>query len=77
MADLPELADMVMELLFDQMKVYSVNYELLHEYAVQTGSLGAMSVLVRKFEGFCPMSERERMMVIMKERGRPVDRCES
>lgn len=73
MAELPELTDQVLEVLFDHMKVYSVNYEVLREYAVQKGSLSAMRVLVRRFGSFCPSGEKERMTAILKERGCPVE----
>lgn len=73
MAELPDLTDRVLEVLFDQMKVYSVNYEVLHEYALQTGSIAAMRVLVRRFGSLCTPGEKEKMAAILQERGCPVE----
>lgn len=73
MAELPDLTDRILEVVFDQMKVYSVNYEVLHDYALQTGSISAMRVLVRRFGSLCPMAEKEKMATILRERGCPVE----
>ena len=69
MSELPELTDMVTEVLLDQMKVYSVNYEILRDYAVRSGSSSAMKVLVRRFGRMQPADERQRMIAVLAERG--------
>ena len=52
MRELPELADEAMGALFEGMKVYSVNYDNLKDYAMRCGSLSAMRVLYQKYAEF-------------------------
>ena len=40
--ELKEAADDVMGVLFDQLKVYSVNYDTLHAYCMESGSFSAI-----------------------------------
>ena len=44
-AELKDAADDVMGVLFDNLKVYSVTYDSLHEYCMTAGSYSAMRVL--------------------------------
>ena len=57
-AELKDAADDVMGILFDRMKVYSVNYEALHTYCMESGSFSAMRVLYTRYRDFLPESER-------------------
>lgn len=57
--ELPEAADDVMGVLFDSLRVYSVNYESLHEYCMRAGSFTALRALYTRFSSFMPESERQ------------------
>lgn len=58
MSDLPSLADRMMYPLFISMKPYSVNYENLRAYWMETGSPSAMRALYLFFSGFLPDQDR-------------------
>ena len=56
--ELKEAADEVMGVLFDRLKVYSVNYEALHSYCMASGSFSAMKTLYTRYQEFMPADER-------------------
>ena len=58
-AELKDAADDVMGLLFDGLKVYSVSYEAIHTYCMESGSYAAMRVLYARYRDFLPESERK------------------
>ena len=58
-AEMKDAADDVMGVLFERLKVYSVNYEALHEYCMTTGSFAAMRVLYTRYKEFMPPAERK------------------
>ena len=66
-AELKDAADDVMGVLFDQLKVYSVTYESLHQYCIDTGSFSAMRVLYTKYADFMPASERKIIARIIRD----------
>lgn len=66
-AELKDAADDVMGVLFDQLKVYSVTYESLHEYCISAGSFSAMRVLYTKYADFMPASERKIIARIIRD----------
>ena len=68
MRELPELADEALGAMFDGMRVYSVNYDNLNEYAMRAGSLSAMRVLYQKYADFQTSEERALMVRIIRER---------
>ena len=71
-AELKEAADDVMGVLFDQLKVYSVTYDSLHDYCMSSGSLSAMRVLYTRYREFMPASERKILARIIRD-NRPRD----
>ena len=66
-AELKDAADDVMGVLFDQLKVYSVTYDLLHEYCMSAGSFSAMRVLYTRYADFMPASERKILARIIRD----------
>ena len=62
-----DAADDVMGVFFDQLKVYSVNYEALHAYAMEPGSFSAMRVLYTKFGSLMPAGERQMLARVIRE----------
>ena len=66
-AELKDAADDVMGLLFDQLKVYSVNYDALHTYCMETGSFAAMRTLLQRYGEFLPLSERTLIARIIRD----------
>ena len=75
-SELRDAADDVLGILFDTLKPYSVNYDLLHAYWMDTGSLAAMRVLYQRFTVFLPVSERRMIENIVRE-NYPPSRLES
>ena len=61
MSDLPSLSDRMMYPLFASLKPYSVNYENLRTYWMETGSPAAMRALYLFFSGFLP--DQDRLMI--------------
>ena len=57
--ELKEAADDVMGVLFNQLKVYSVSFDILHSYCMESGSFSAMRTLYTRFSEFMPASEKE------------------
>jgi len=66
-AELKEAADDVMGLLFENLKVYSVTYDALHSYCMETGSFAAMRVLYTRYAGFMPASERKILARVIRD----------
>ena len=71
-----DAADDVMGLLFDTLKPYSVTYDSLHSYCMETGSFAALRVLYTRFAGFMPSSERSLIARIIRD-SRPREEWES
>ncbi len=66
-AELKDAADDVMGVLFDNLKVYSVTYDSLHEYCMTAGSYSAMRVLYTRYQEFMPASERKIIARIIRD----------
>lgn len=75
-AELKDAADDVMGVLFDSLKVYSVNYDSLHDYCMSTGSFAAMRVLYTRYADFMPAPERKIIARIIRD-SRPRSEWES
>ena len=67
MPEWKDAADDVMGVLFDNLNVYSVTYESLHDYCMSTGSFSAMRVLYTRYREFMPASERKIMARIIRD----------
>ena len=59
-----------MGVLFDSLKVYSVNYESLQSYVMESGSFSAMRVLYQKY-GECMSAEERRVLARIIRDARP------
>ena len=71
-SELRDAADDALGVLFDSLKVYSVNYDALHGYCMASGSFSAMRVLYTRYTGFMPMPERRLLARIIRDsRPRP------
>ena len=70
-----DAADDVMGVLFENLKVYSVNYEALHEYCMTTGSFSAMRVLYTRYKEFMPPEERKIFARVIRD-ARPREQWE-
>ena len=66
-SELKEAADDVLGVLFDHLKVYSVNYDALHEYCMSAGSFSAIRVLYTRYAEFMPASERKILARIIRD----------
>jgi len=66
-AEMKDAADDVMGVLFDSLKVYSVNYDALHEYCMKTGSFSAMRVLYTRYREFMPPEERRIVARVIRD----------
>ena len=66
-AELKDAADDVMGVLFDHLKVYSVTYDSLHDYCMETGSFAAMRVLYSRYTEFMPASERKILARVIRD----------
>lgn len=66
LAEMPEAADDAMGVLFDSLKVYSVSYEALHAYCMETGSLSAMRCLYLRYDALMPPEERQVLARIIR-----------
>lgn len=67
MDDLPSAADEALYPLFASLKPYSVHYEQLHAYWMETGSVSAMRALYLHFSDFLPEQERKMIERIADE----------
>ena len=56
--ELADAADDVMGVLFESLKVYSVNYDVLHAWCMESGSLSGFRTLCTRFSELMPESER-------------------
>ena len=74
--ELKDAADDVMGVLFEQLKVYSVNYESLHTYCMESGSFAAMRILYTRYRDFLPEEERKIIARIIRD-SHPVSDWES
>ena len=74
-AEMKDAADDVMGVLFENLKVYSVNYEALHEYCMTTGSFSAMKVLYTRYKEFMPPEERKIFARVIRD-ARPREQWE-
>ena len=57
-AEFRDASDDVMGVLFDHLKVYSVTFDSLHQYCMDTGSFSAMRTLYLRFGEFMTGEER-------------------
>ena len=74
-AEMKDAADDVMGVLFERLKVYSVNYEALHEYCMATGSFSALKVLYTRYAEFMAPGERKIIARVIRD-SRPRDEWE-
>lgn len=58
-SELKDAADDVMGVFFDQLKVYSVSYDALHTYVMESGSFSAMRTLYIRFGEFMTSDEKK------------------
>ena len=56
-----------MGVLFDQMKVYSVSYEALQAYVLESGSFSAMRSLYTRYREFMSGEERRVLARVIRE----------
>lgn len=66
-SELKDAADDVMGVLFESLKVYSVNYDALHAYCMETGSFAAMRVLYTRYQEMLPAEERKIIARIIRD----------
>lgn len=66
-SELKDAADDVMGVLFESLKVYSVNYDALHTYCMETGSYAAMRVLYTQYQELLPAEERKIIARIIRD----------
>ena len=69
-AELKDAADDVMGVLFDELKVYSVNYEALQAYAMDSGSFSAMRTLYLRY-GDCMSPGEKQVLARVIQGARP------
>ena len=65
--ELRDIADDLMGVLFDQMKVYSVTWDSLHAYAMETGSFAALRVMYTRYGAFMDAEERKLIARIIRD----------
>ena len=66
-AEMKDAADDVMGVLFEQLKVYSVTYDSLHEYCMSVGSFSAMRVLYTRYKEFMPAPEQRILARVIRD----------
>ena len=66
-AELKDAADDVMGVLFDSMKVYSVTYDALQAYVLESGSFSAMRTLYTRYAEFMTEEERRLLARIIRD----------
>ena len=71
--ELKEAADDVMGVLFDQLKVYSVSYDALHAYCMESGSFSAKRTLYTRYGEFLSPSERTVLARVIRNSRTPAD----
>ncbi len=67
LSDLPAAADEALFPLFVSLKPYSVSYDHLHRYWMESGSFSAMRALYRNYQEFLPAQERFLIERIVRE----------
>jgi len=65
-AELGDAADDVMGVLFSQLRVYSVSYEALHAYVLESGSFSAMKTLYTGYADFMTAEERRLLARVIR-----------
>ena len=65
--EMKDAADDVMGVLFEQLNVYSVTYDSLHEYCMSAGSFSAMRVLYTRYTEFMPAPERKILARVIRD----------
>lgn len=65
-AELRDAADDIMGVFFEQLKVYSVNYDALHSYMMESGSFSAMKTLYLHYADLMPSEERTLLARVIK-----------
>lgn len=68
MDDLPDLTDDVLGVLLEALEVQAVNYGLLREYAMETGSRSALRVLCTHYAAFQAPEELAVLVRILRDR---------
>lgn len=71
-SELKDAADDVMGVLFDQLKVYSVNFEALQAYVMESGSFSAMRVLYTRYAEWMSPADRRLLARVIRD-ARPAD----
>ena len=66
MAEIPDVADDVMGVLFDSLSVYSVNCDALRAYSMETGSFSAMRCLYQRYASLMSQEERQVLARIIR-----------
>ncbi len=66
-SEIRDAADDVMGVFFDQLKVYSVNYEALQAYVLESGSFAAMRVLYTRYADLMTAEERRVMARVIRD----------
>ena len=67
MADLPDLADECMGVLFDSLRVTPAHYDLLHAYCMKSGSFAGLRTLYLHFQEQTPPGERKIIARILRD----------
>ena len=65
--ELKDAADDVMGVFFDQLKVYSVNYEALQSYLMKSGSFSAMRVLYTRYGEMLFAGEKQMLARVIRD----------
>ena len=66
-AELKDAADDVMGVLFGQLRVYSVNFEALRSYTMESGSFSAMRTLYTRYGDFLSDDEKKVLARVIRE----------
>ncbi len=66
-AELKDAADDVMGGIFSHLKVYSVNYDSLHAYCMESGSFSAMKTLYLNYDEFMTPGEKEVLARVIRD----------
>ena len=65
--ELKDAADDVMGVFFDQLKVYSVNYEALQSHVMKSGSFSAMRVLYTRYGEMLSAGEKQMLARVIRD----------
>ena len=66
-SELKDAADDVMGVFFDQLKVYSVNYDALQAYMLESGSFSAMRALYTRYASLMSAEERRVLARVIRD----------